>query len=669
LCLSLLALPVLARGEVPLVEFAKHNDYENLTISPKGDYLATLVPSDDQNALVILRLSDSKLMGKFAPVQGRSVCGYDWVSPKRLVLETCIQDGLLGVPQLTGELVGVDADGGDASYLFGYEAPSDFGSHIEKHREQNSTSGWAQLVEALPGEGHNAVIAVNGWGKDQDTQRTAAYWMDVENGALDKRVESPMLGFSEFLADAAGVVRYSVGEDSHSIQLTFFRKSENDKWTPLNTGSLKNAQIGPYKFSQDGSKVYLDSDEGEDRHCLVEHDLVKDQRRKLSCDDTVDLSAAFFSPNRVPIAAIFQAGYPKVNLLDTDDPMRDKIDAALGNFPGMMVWPVSQTLDGSMVVLLVYSDRDPGTYYLYDTVKMSISPILHRRAHIDPAKMAERRPISFKARDGQELHGYLTLPLGKEAKNLPLVVHPHGGPFMIGDQWAWSAEPEMLASRGYAVLQVNFRGTKGYGKSFEAAGYQSWDKVMIDDITDGAKWVVTQGFADPKKMCIYGASYGGYAALMSAVREPDLYRCVIDFAGVYDLNLLKARADTGATQSGRNYFDEYVAGTPERRSQASPSSQIDKLKAAVMIVHGEQDNRVPISQAKELRQALDQRHHPYEWLVKSGEGHGFYLVDNQVEFYGRMLDFLDKNIGVQADAAGDAIVPPPSAEGAAGAPR
>ncbi|HWY24533.1 MAG TPA: prolyl oligopeptidase family serine peptidase, partial [Nevskia sp.] len=354
-------------------------------------------------------------------------------------------------------------------------------------------------------------------------------------------------------------------------------------------------------------------------------------------------------------------GYPKISLLETDDPMRDKLDAVLGNFPGKMVLPVSQTTDGSKLIVFVYSDRDPGTYYLFDTVKMKIDPLLHLRRNIDPAQMAERRPITFKARDGQVIHGYLTLPPDKDPQHLPLVVYPHGGPFVDGDTWAWEADSELMATRGYAVLQVNFRGSRGYGNAFEQAGKQKWDSVMIDDITDGAKWVVSQGIADSARMCIYGASFGGYAALMSAVREPDLYRCVIDYAGVYDLRIQKSQSDTSLTDSGNNYIDEFIGATPDRLYQASPASQIDKLKANVMIVHGEQDRRVPIAQAKALRKALEERHRPYEWLTRPGEGHGFYLPENKQDFYVKLLAFLDKNIGSKASPPSQAAAAEPAA--------
>lgn len=664
-----LAAPLAAGAEVPVATFAQLNQYSQVSISPKGDYLATVIPSDDQTVLAIVRLSDGKPISKFAPLPGKSVYRYAWVSPTRVVLETSIQDGLLGTPKRTGELIGVDADGGASSYLFGYDAPTDSGTLIKSHQGQNASSGYASLVTPIRDDPQHAVIEVNMWKLTQDTQRTTAFWMDVKSGTLDKRVEAPMLGFSTFVADAAGIVRYALGDDPHWNLLTYFRKSEKDPWTPLNVGEMKNADIIPYRFSADGSKVYLDSDEGQDRRCLIEHDLLKNERHKLACDDVADLDYVFFSPDRVPLAAIFQADYPKINLLDSNDPMRDKLDAVLGNFPGMMVTPVSQTNDGSKVIVAVYSDRDPGTYYLYDTVKMKIDPVLHVRRGIDPAQMGERRPITFKARDGQLIHGYLTLPPSREAKNLPLVVNPHGGPFWTRDEWRWDDEPQLLATRGYAVLQVNFRGSGGYGAAFVMAGKQHWDTAMIDDITDGVKQVLAQGVVDPKRICIFGTSYGGYAALESAVREPDLYRCVVDFAGPYDLRIQKEHSDTSTTDAGNNYLDDFVGATPEKLFAASPASQIDKLKAPVLIVHGEEDKRVPISNAKALRKALDERHLPYEWLVKAGEGHGFYLPENRNDFFVKLLAFLDKNIGVAAaPVATTAAAAAPAAGSAAAAP-
>jgi dipeptidyl aminopeptidase/acylaminoacyl peptidase len=232
---------------------------------------------------------------------------------------------------------------------------------------------------------------------------------------------------------------------------------------------------------------------------------------------------------------------------------------------------------------------------------------------------------------------------------------PHGGPHSgIHDTWRWDHWAQFLASRGYAVLQPNFRGSGGYGYAFEHAGYHHWGTTMIDDITDGTRWAMEKGYVDGSRVCIFGASWGGYAALMSAVREPDLYRCAVGFAGVYDLKLQVSDSDTAESTMGRNYLADAVGTDDKTLAEQSPITYIERLKAPVLIIHGTADKRVPFSQAKRLRKALEQYHKPYEWMEKSGEEHGFYKDENNVEFLDRLAAFLGKNLGAPVQSASSA---------------
>lgn len=194
-------------------------------------------------------------------------------------------------------------------------------------------------------------------------------------------------------------------------------------------------------------------------------------------------------------------------------------------------------------------------------------------------------------------------------------------------------------------MQVNFRGSGGYGEEFLEAGRQQWHTGMINDIVDGTQWAINQGHADGQRVCIYGASYGGYASLMSAIREPDLYQCVVGYVGVYDLETMAKNTDVTQSQYGREFFDAYIGASEELRRAASPLLQVDRLKAPMFIVHGEEDRRAPFSEAEALREALDARNHPYEWMAKAGEGHGFYDLNNRIEFYNALQAFLDRHIG------------------------
>jgi len=670
LCLMVLLAPALASAEVPLSAFTGAQQVHDVKISPDGRYIASLISENGQTSLGITPISpgNSKKGAVVAPGDLASVADFWWVGPNRVVMALAAGYENFEEPILTGELYAANADGADQKYLFGYRAPAMVTGTAIQHVSQ--TYGSAEMVRTLPDDPQHAVIAEYDWDNtNSDNIFYTTYKLNVETGALTDEVRAPTEGDMDFVASRSGIVRYATGTDEH-LSLFSYVRGPDGSWKELNSSKTSGARIHPLQLSEDETKVYLKSDEGGDRYCLVEENLVNGERRKLSCDDVADLDHVIFSfDGTQPIAAVYESDRPSVRLLDTEHPDRAKLQALEKAIGDEIVEPVSHTPDGSKVVLRVYSDRDPGQYHVLDTKTMHTDLYSGAWGGIDPDQMGERRPISFKARDGQTVHGYLTLPPGKQAKNLPLVVYPHGGPFWVFDQWDWDPEPQLLASRGYAVLQVNYRGSGGYGYSFIKAGHEHWDTVMIDDITDGTRWVAAQGVADPKRLCIYGVSYGGYAALASAVREPDLYRCAVAFAGIYDLSLWQHDSDVSESRNGRNYISEFVGATPERLKEASPLTHIDRLKAAIMIVHGERDERVPISQAKALRKALDERHYPYEWLVKPDEGHGFFLPANRLDFYTKLLAFLDKNIGADAvpavaTAAAAASVPTPADMGA-----
>src|SRR5690606_20184683 len=284
-------------------------------------------------------------------------------------------------------------------------------------------------------------------------------------------------------------------------------------------------------------------------------------------------------------------------------------------------------------------------YYLFDRESGRARFLLAAMEWIKPELMAETQPFSFKARDGQTVHGYLTLPRNASGP-LPLIMHPHGGPHGPRDMWGFNPEVQFLANRGYAVLQVNFRGSGGYGNAFERAGYRNWGTVMIDDMTDAVDWAIAHGFADKDRICTYGASYGGYAALQSVVRNPEKYRCTIGYVGVYSLPLMFKDGDIPDSETGRNYLNRVLPETLAEQQRQSPAFNVDRIRIPVMLVQGGKDQRVPISQYEALKEALEKAGRPPEvTIVEDKEGHGFYDFDNQVELYTAMEAFLDKHIG------------------------
>jgi dipeptidyl aminopeptidase/acylaminoacyl peptidase len=314
----------------------------------------------------------------------------------------------------------------------------------------------------------------------------------------------------------------------------------------------------------------------------------------------------------------------------------------------------SHTRDGRNVIVVVEGDRNPGEFYLYDASKKKLSFLLSRQPWIKPEQLAPMEPAKFAARDGLALHGFLTRPFGKDsAKKLPLVVFVHGGPYGIYDTWRYDSTVQMLASRGYAVLQVNFRGSGGYGEKFRDAGWREWGGKMQDDVTDATHWAIAEGYADPGRICIFGASYGGYAALEGAVKEPDLYRCAIGYVGIYDLGMMYKRGDIPQSKFGKNYLKRALGENANELDERSPVAHVDRLKAKVMLIVGGSDSRVPEEQGKQMHFALRGHNIEHEWIYQRNEAHGFYNETHTAEMYQKVLTFLDQQIGTQrASAAG-----------------
>ncbi|MGH8187049.1 MAG: alpha/beta hydrolase family protein, partial [Steroidobacteraceae bacterium] len=319
-------------------------------------------------------------------------------------------------------------------------------------------------------------------------------------------------------------------------------------------------------------------------------------------------------------------------------------------FAEQHVWVTSATDDGRLAIVFVSSDTNPGEYYLFDTKGMKAQFLRAGREWIDPRLMRPMEPVQVTARDGLKLHGYLTKPAGGGPH--PLIVLPHGGPHGVRDTWGFDSEVQLLANRGYAVLQINYRGSTGYGMDFEIAGYRQWGARMQDDLTDATRWAIEQKIAPADRICIYGVSYGAFAALMGAAREPQLYRCAIGYAGVYDLELMFASADVPDSRSGLSYLQKVLGTDPADLRARSPVHNAQRIQAPVMLIHGKADWRADFEQAERMKAALEKHNKPLEWVEIKREGHGVYDEQTRREVYERILAFLDKHLmaGMSAPA-------------------
>ncbi len=329
-----------------------------------------------------------------------------------------------------------------------------------------------------------------------------------------------------------------------------------------------------------------------------------------------------------------------------DDEYEQIYNKLSSKLPDYEITITSKNLNEDIFIIRTYSDKTRGAYYIYDVSNDELKKLADLSPWLDEEKMANQLPIQFTSRDGLTINGYLTLPAGKtidNAENLPVIVNVHGGPW-ARDSWGFNPEIQFLANRGYAILQINFRGSTGYGKEFWQASFKQWGLTMQDDITDGTQWLIDEGIADPKKIAIYGGSYGGYATLMGIVKEPDLYCCAIDYVGVSNMfTFMKTIPPYWEPMLDMMYE---MVGNPEEDSillrQVSPVFHVDKIKVPLFIAQGANDPRVNIDESDQIVEALKNRDVDVQYLVKEDEGHGFHNEENRFDFYRTMDEFLTK---------------------------
>ena len=346
--------------------------------------------------------------------------------------------------------------------------------------------------------------------------------MNVDNGTIiDTFKKPPVEAPGQFVTDNNADVRLYVTGKSYKDQKVHVRPGADWDWKVLHETKLSEQDFTFKGFSDNNVLAYFSLTEKTGPDGLYSYNLKTGEKKLVSRDDNVNPAQLLSAqPNDSVYAVRFEDGFPRYEYLDKTNPAAKELMKLQASFPDTDVYPVSSTNDGNQVIYLVSSDTIPGEYYLFDRTTQKAQHLLSRASWLDPNKMALMEPMKFKARDGLELEVFLTLPKGSNGKNLPLIINPHGGPFGPYDNWGFNNETQMLASRGYAVMQVNFRGSGNYGKDFQSKGYRQWGKIMQDDLTDATRWAIQQGIADPNRICMYGASYGGYASLMAVAKEP-----------------------------------------------------------------------------------------------------------------------------------------------------
>ena len=506
------------------------------------------------------------------------------------------------------------------------------------------------LADDLKAEADHILLELN----KRDPRVFDVYRCNVKTGQLDMAAENPG-DIVDWLSDHKGNLRVAIRRDG-LISDFLYRADESKPFEKLLSADFKNT-LNPLMFSYDNKNIYmlttLDTPDGKKHDTAALYSYDPEQRRfgtELFSHPDVDVSGLRASRKRKIItSAEYYTDKQHFHFFTAGDKeLYDRLNALL---PDMEVIILGYDDAENKLILRAMSDRTPGTYYLYEKRTGHLQKLADAAPWIAPDQMASMQPITFASRDNLTLHGYLTLPVGMPARNLPLIVLPHGGP-QARDIWGFARDVQFLANRGAAVLQVNYRGSIGYGKQFTQAGFKEWGRKMQDDLTDGVHWLIAQGIADPKRVGIYGASYGGYAALAGLAFTPDLYACGVSYVGPSNLFTL---LETLPPYWEPERLLQYEAiGDPEKDKDmlkaASPSFHAEKIKVPLFVAQGANDPRVNKAESEQIVAAVRRLGKDVVYMVKDNEGHGFQKEENKFDFYRELEKFLGKHLGLKTEA-------------------
>ncbi|MEH8021849.1 S9 family peptidase [Rheinheimera metallidurans] len=628
----MLALPALATEQVPIENFFEHAKFNNMKLSPDGKHIAFSYQEESEIKLAVMRLKDKAILSGFAFGENMHVINFHWANNGRVLME---------VREVTGNL-----DSMSGSPLNLYAANIDGSRRVELFRTERSDY---TLLHLLPDQPDRILIGKRHFAEKNGMR---AFTIDINRGKERYLNEQPAGVIASLIADNSGEVRLGIEfieGKTFDENKTVIHYKKNDNWQTLNLQSKRNNPlVYPLGFSSDNKRAYFSSNHDmatSDVSGLFEYDFETSTLHLVARHAYSDIGRAFYSHEGDVLAVSYVATVNETQFINTEHKDAKLLAGIQAAFPDELVAITSFNKSGTLALFVVSSDKSSGEFFLYDIQKGEARYLASALDKLKKDTLVAMQSIEFKARDGKVIHGLLTMPASLP-KNAPLIVNVHGGPFGVYDNWGFNREAQFFANRGYATLNINFRGSGGYGEDFQRAGRLEWGKSMQDDVTDGTLWAIEQGFADPSRICIFGGSYGGYAALWGVIKEPDLYKCSVGYVGVYDMPLFfnGDGSDASRSRNIEQYMSSHVGKGGEYLRSISPVHHVDKIKAELLIVHGSKDVRVPIIHANNLKKALDGIGKPYEWMVRE-EGHGFYKLENRVALYNKMLEFFDKHIG------------------------
>ncbi len=606
--------------QIPLEDFFKNPEQTSYQISPDGEYYSFLAPYENRlNIFIQKRGSDDVI--QLTKETDRDIAGYFWPN--------------------NGRILYLKDTGGDENYkLYGINIDN---TNPIAYTEFDGVR--TQIIDDLADIPNEVIIGLN----KRNPQVFDPYRLNLETGEMDILAENPG-NIQGWMFDHDGKLRVAFAiVDGVNVSL-LYRETEADEWNTVLTTSFKD-NVSPEFFTFDNKNVIATSNLGRDKSAVVVFDIANGKEMEVLYENPdYDVSSVGYSRKRKVItSANYTSSKREKHFFDKQyEDLYKRLEKDLGDYE-IAITGINKNED--VFIIRTYSDRSLGAYFIYDLATDKLEKITDVSPWIDENNMANVYPVKYKTRDGLTIHAYLTLPLGytpETAKNLPTVINPHGGPW-ARDGWGFNPEVQFLANRGFAVFQMNFRGSTGYGKKFWEASFKKWGREMQDDITDGTNWLIEKGIADPDRIAIYGASYGGYATLMGLVKEPELYAAGVDYVGVSNMfTFMKTIPPYWEPLLDMMYE---MVGNPTEDSvmlrEVSPVFHVDKIVAPLFIAQGANDPRVNIDESDQIVEAMKNRGVIVEYMVKDNEGHGFHNEENRFDFYRAMEAFLNEQLKIE----------------------
>lgn len=602
-----------AAKQIPLRDFFRNPERSGYQISPGGGWISYLAPYERRMNIHVMPRGGGDAV-RVTNESDRDMRLYFWKSDDRIVYLR-------------------DTGGDENFHLFSVDRAGKNFVDLTPFDGVN-----VEIIDDLEDVPDEMIISMN----KRNPEIFDVYRLNVVTGTMTMIAENPG-NITGWTTDHDGRIRVATTTDGVNSTL-LYRKDESDTFHPVKTMSFRET-LNPLFFTFDNVHLYCANNLGRDKTAIVKIDPATGEELEVLYEHPeVDVNQLAYSHKRKVLTAVSFVTWKRERyFLDAEtERIYTSIQSRLNGNEFVIT---SHNKNEDIFTVRSYSDRSMGAFYLYEVAGDVLTKLADVSPWLKENEMAQMKPITFTTRDGLTLHGYLTLPLGKEAKNLPVVVNPHGGPWSR-DVWGYNPEVQLFANRGYAVLQINFRGSIGYGRAFWEKSFKQWGKTMQDDVTDGVKWLIEQGIADPKRIGIYGGSYGGYCTLAGMTFTPELYACGIDYVGVSNLFTFMKTIPPYWKPFLEMMYE--MVGHPEKDKEllesASPVFHVDKIRSPLLVIQGAKDPRVNIEESNQIVNALKARGIDVPYLVKENEGHGFHNEENRFEAYEAMEAFLAKHL-------------------------